>query len=240
MRMITYTWNMEHGRDRWTYLNKFVNAQAICIQEISTFFATRGFHSYNREGHRVLTGMHRIGSEGRGVVMHIYILYYGKTGMNSVAVMVSGMHESRTRTGCVRLINAPYESERMPESRAAIGIKHENGVWVYSIHAPSSGASPKQLQWIRQVLRRISEAHPGEQWMCAGDFNADPDVIQLLIPPGSFIARTLEFTYIRARRTGRYDFAVYSPRPGPDPLVINNTAELLPNYTSDHHAVKFT
>lgn len=30
--MRIYTWNMEHGADRWTYLNQHTDADALCLR----------------------------------------------------------------------------------------------------------------------------------------------------------------------------------------------------------------
>jgi len=214
--MIVYTWNMEHGSDRWTRLNSFSAADALCLQETSTYPSNLTLRTTN--GQAVYMGSQQLGSSDRGKSFTIALAWFGQTGMNSVAVMVSGRHKKRYA------IPPPIVN-----TRTTIGLQHSNGVWFFSIHAPSAGGNAWQLAWIQTVLQAINNYCAPAPWICAGDYNASPAFVRPLCPPGSVVVNPERPTH---QGGGELDFAVCRP------AGLITTASVGDGYIADHWPVK--
>ncbi len=212
--MPIYSWNMEHGWDRWPFLANFFDADAICLQETSTNqvallkpVVVNGLPAY--------TGTFQIGSASRGKSMTILLAPFGTTLQNSVAVMVDG-----AALGSAAIRPPPP----LPNLRWTPGLQQQNGVWVFSIHAPSGKVTPLQrAQWTQAVLAQIAAQCPA--WICAGDYNADPAVVaQQCAPQGALVVSSGQPTHLNGEE---YDFAVCSPN-------VVSEAKVLVNRNSDH------
>jgi Endonuclease/Exonuclease/phosphatase family len=179
--MALWTWNMEHGSDRWSYLTQFEDPDAICLQETSAYpFSTKFGHGKAPlkqsaiNGVPTVQGAYRIGTKTRGTEMELLTAAFGFTGQNSVAVMVKG-----------KALAADVIAPPAPGTRATPGLQHSNGVWVFSIHAPSTQGGAWQMNWIGRTLAAI--AGRCKDWICAGDFNAAPTAVAMVAPRGLLV-----------------------------------------------------
>ena len=220
--MRIYTWNMEHGSDRWTYLNQHTDADALCLQETSNArFANFTAAVINNQN--VFEGDLRLGSTLRGVAMKILIAHFGVTGQNSCGVAVP---DPTPAPAPASLVIAPPNVSTRATPGLQLPALHNN-VWVFSIHAPSTQGNAWQMAWIGNVLTAI--AANGGNWICAGDYNATPDSVQAVCPPGAVVVSPDGPTH---RNGGTLDFAVASA------AGLLTSATVLPGNISDHWPVK--
>jgi hypothetical protein len=219
---------MEHAGVQWTMLNgQFANADAICLQETSTRAFNGLQEARDPSGVMVAKGTFQLSTRSRGRSMHLAVARF-RQGMNSVGVMVSGA--GVMASGAARPIHVIPSPDPVPNSRATIGMQHDTGVWIYSIHAPSMRGVRPQLDWINNVLAAIA-VHAGvAQWICAGDYNALPEKVTQLIPAGTAVVYPGGTT----QQSGReLDFAVCT-----DGAI--STAAALDGCGGDHLPVRLT
>jgi hypothetical protein len=214
--MSIYTWNLEHGNDRWPMLASLPNAHAICLQETAAHIG--GLAPGVVNGCPAFQGAYQIGSNRRGTAYTLLLAWFGATGMNSVGVMVAG------GAGGTDIIPPPAAG-----TRGTPGLQHApSGVWIYSIHAPSNGGSAWQMGWINAVIVAIA-GRGHANWICAGDFNATPAAVAAVSPVGTMVVHPNCPTQ---QSGGCLDFAVCS-------AGVLNSAQVGAGRNSDHWPVKF-
>jgi endonuclease/exonuclease/phosphatase family metal-dependent hydrolase len=155
------TWNMEgNNGDKYAAINTWLNdsdVEIVCLQECSDFF-----QPYASGAGPLYTGTYKYGTSTRGGAANFVYYQFGAGNSRcSLGILY------KTGTGKTDVLTYGSSSTLRP----LIGIEYAHKQYVYCIHAPASnGAGGVAIGLMEQI--------EADQWMCAGDFNKEPDELE--------------------------------------------------------------
>lgn len=155
------TWNMQgNNDDKYASIVNWLSVggvDVVCLQEASDFFKQQNITH----------------TDGNGVSIGTY--KYGRGEPANFVYYPFGTGNERCSLGIIyKKGTGNYDTIFFKNSdtlRPLLGIEYDKDKYIYNIHAPASSGSAS-------VANCLMGNITAKQWLCAGDFNAEPDNLQ--------------------------------------------------------------